>query len=217
MNDPFAEPTDTRQAILGAAFRALCEHGYADLTINRIGEEFDKSPSLVYHHYGGKDELLIDLLEFLLDDFEESISTGAFDMAPRERLDVYVASALDPAAVDAAENTPDARFVTAIIELRAQAAADDAYRDHFDRSDRVFGSFLERTVREAAVDIDASARDARDGDPIPAAEVASTLQTLATGGMLRWATTTGREWVGPTRAGVRRYLDTVLPRVDAER
>ncbi|OYR82216.1 TetR family transcriptional regulator, partial [Halorubrum ezzemoulense] len=70
MNDPFAEPSDTRQAILGAAFRALCEHGYANVTIQRIGDEFDKSPSLVYHHYDGKDDLLIDLLGFLLDEFE---------------------------------------------------------------------------------------------------------------------------------------------------
>ncbi|GAB7008431.1 TetR/AcrR family transcriptional regulator [Halorubrum trueperi] len=216
MHDPFAEPTDTRQAILGAAFRALCEHGYADLTISRIGEEFDKSPSLVYHHYDGKDDLLIDLLEFLLDGFEESISTGAFDLPPRERLDVYVAATIDPTAVDASERAPDAQFVIAIVELRAQAATDDAYRDHFDRSDRVFGSFLKRTVREAAADIDATARDVQGGDSVPPMEVVSTLQTLAIGGMLRWATTTDRDWTGATRSGVHRYLETVLPRIDVE-
>jgi len=152
MKDPFAEPADTRQAILGAAFRALCEHGYADLTIKRIGEEFDKSPSLVYHHYDGKDELLVDLLEFLLDGFEESVSSDAFDLTPEERLDAYVAATIDPDSI-AGEHGPDGRFMTVIVELRAQAATDDAYRDHFDRSDRVFGSFLERAVREAAAEV----------------------------------------------------------------
>lgn len=198
MKDPFAEPADTRQAILGAAFRALCEHGYADLTIKRIGEEFDKSPSLVYHHYDGKDELLVDLLEFLLDGFEESVSSDAFDLTPEERLDAYVAATIDPDSI-AGEHGPDGRFMTVIVELRAQAATDDAYRDHFDRSDRVFGSFLERAVREAAAEVREGAQsEAPAGaeapspgdDPIPPAEVASTLQTLATGGMLRWATTT---------------------------
>lgn len=215
MHDLFAEPADTRQAILAAAFRALCEHGYADLTVSRIGEEFDKSPSLVYHHYDGKDELLVDLLEFLLDGFEAAISTGGFDLSPRDRIDAYVAATIDPASVDD-EYAPDARFLTAIVELRAQAASDDAYRDHFDRSDRVFDAFLERSVREAAAEMDAT--DTNGGatgtdDAVDPAEVASTLQTLATGGMLRWATTTDREWVGHTRSAIDRYLETVLPAI----
>jgi len=214
MNDPFAEPTDTRQAILGAAFRALCEHGYADLTISRIGEEFDKSPSLVYHHYEGKDDLLVDLLEYLLDGFEASTSAGEFDMTPHERLDAYLAATIDPESVDG-EYAPDAQFLSVLVELRAQAATDDAYRDHFERSDRVFEAFLERTVREAAADADAGSGDVVDGGVTPA-EVASTLQTLATGGMLRWATTGDRGWVDDTRRGSRRYLETVLPRVDAD-
>ncbi|PAU84743.1 TetR family transcriptional regulator [Halorubrum salipaludis] len=226
MKDPFAEPADTRQAILGAAFRALCEHGYADLTIKRIGEEFDKSPSLVYHHYDGKDELLVDLLGFLLDGFEESVSEGAFDMTPREQLDTYVAATTDPDSIPG-EYGPDGRFMTAIVELRAQAATDEAYRDHFDRSDRVFGSYLERTVREAAVEVREATAEVRDetgdadrsdatADPVSPAEVASTLQTLATGGMLRWATTTDREWTDDTRRGIDRYVETVLPRVETD-
>lgn len=222
MYAPFVASSDTRQAILAAAFSALCEHGYADLTISRIGEEFDKSPSLVYHHYDGKDELLVDLLEFLLDGFEESISTGGFDLSPRERIDTYVAATIDPGSVDD-EYAPDAQFLTAILELRAQAASDDAYRDHFDRSDRVFGDFLEESIREAAAEREArrddertTDRDASAPDAIDPAEVASTLQTLATGGMLRWATTSDRDWVDHTRSGIDRYLETVLPKVDVE-
>ena len=213
MHDPFAEPTDTRQAILGAAYRALCEHGYADITITRIGEEFDKSPSLVYHHYDGKDDLLLDLLEFLLDGFEESVSAGAFELSPRERIDAYVAATTDPDGLDT-DHAPDGQFLTAMVELRAQAANDDAYRDHFDRSDRVFHAFLERSVREAGAESSPGDREAPPTDPIEPAEAAATLQTLAVGGKFRWATTTDREWVDRSRAGVQRYLETALPRID---
>jgi AcrR family transcriptional regulator len=243
MNDPFAEPSDTRQAILGAAFRALCEHGYASVTIQRIGDEFDKSPSLVYHHYDGKDDLLIDLLGFLLDEFEASIADGAaaepsddgtetgddvpevapeeaFDRSAREQLDGYLTAAVDPASLDDAY-APDERFVTVMTELRSQAASDEAYRDHFDRSDRVFGEYLERLVREAAAEVAGDGAEAAgDGaseaspDAVTASEVAATLQTFATGGMFRWATTNDGAWVGDARAGIDRYLEATLPLVE---
>ncbi|MDZ5813079.1 TetR family transcriptional regulator, partial [Halorubrum sp. AD140] len=201
MNDPFAEPSDTRQAILGAAFRALCEHGYADVAVQRIGDEFDKSPSLVYHHYDGKDELLIDLLGFLLDEFEASIADGgaggppdgdasaagevpemapdeAFDRSAREQLDGYLAAAVDPASLDD-PYSPDERFVTVMTELRSQAASDEAYRDHFDRSDRVFGEYLERLVREAATEASGDGRESEgDARTVTASEVAATLPTF---------------------------------------
>lgn len=213
MHDPFAEPTDTRQTILGAAYRALCEHGYADITISRIGEEFDKSPSLVYHHYDGKDDLLLDLLEFLLDGFEESVSEGAFELSARERIDAYVAAMTDPDGLDD-EHAPDGPFLTAMVELRAQAASDDAYRDHFDRSDRVFHAFLEQALREAAAERDPDGSGAPPAEPIDPAEAAATLQTVATGGMVRWVTTTDREWVGRSQAGVQRYVELALSGID---
>ena len=239
MDHPFAEPSDTRQAILGAAFRALCEHGYANLTIKRIGDEFDKSPSLVYHHYDGKDELLIDLLEYLLNEFEASMADGtaadpsdgidttagegteipseaAFDRSARDQLDGYLTAAVDPHSLDD-EYAPDARFVTVMTELRSQAASDEAYRDHFDRSDRVFSEYLERLVREAAAETSRDGGEAAsNGRSVAPEEVASTLQTFATGGMFRWATTNEGAWVDGARAGIDRYLESVLPLVDPD-
>jgi len=219
--DPFAEPAGTREEILGAAFHALCQHGYADLTIQRIGEAFEKSPTLVYHHYDGKDELLLDLLEFLLDDFEETVSAGSFDMSPRRRIIAYVLAMSDPGTVDH-EDAPDTRFLRAVVELRAQAAHDEAYRDHFDRSDRVFDRFLERSVREAAAELRAASQGAGTAgrsDPTETAdptEVAAMIGTLATGGTFRRATTNDRGWVAGVMAGTERYLDATLPVVVVE-
>ena len=226
MDDPFAEPSNTREAILGAAFRALRKHGYASVTIQRIGDEFDKSPSLVYHHYDGKDDLLIDLMGFLLDAFEASVAAGReadaaagggeatdlppgepFERSAREQLDTYLTAAVDPASLDETY-APDAQFVTVMTELRSQAANDEAYREHFDRSDRVFGEYLTRLVREAAAERRNGGAPGADSDTVSAEEVAATLQTFATGGMFRWATTSEGAWIADSRAGIDRYLET---------
>jgi hypothetical protein len=178
---------------------------------------------------------LVDFLGYLLDLFVASIADGGApeppsgaapdrDRSARAHLDAYLAAAVDPGSLDE-PYAPDAQFVTVMTELRAQAASDDAYRDHFDRSDRVFGEYLARLVREAAAERAdegppdrAPAADASPGAErsVPAAEVAATLQTFATGGMFRWATTTEGEWVARSRAGIDRYLDAVLPLVDVE-
>ncbi|OYR59012.1 TetR family transcriptional regulator [Halorubrum ezzemoulense] len=245
MDGPFAEPTNTREAILGAAFRALRKHGYASVTIQRIGDEFDKSPSLVYHHYDGKDDLLVDLMGFLLDEFEASISdsgdpppVSGGDSQPvdesdpsansdgaeappersaRDELDIYLTAAVDPESLDGAY-APDAQFVTVMTELRAQAANDEAYREHFDRSDRVFGEYLERLVREAAAETEAPDGHAAGASPpsVPVGEVVAILQTFATGGMFRWTTTNGGAWVDDSRAGIDGYLERVLPLVETD-
>ncbi|SNR41495.1 TetR/AcrR family transcriptional regulator [Halorubrum vacuolatum] len=238
MNDPFADPAGSREEILGAAYHALCRHGYADLTIQRIGGAFEKSPALIYHHYESKDELLLDLLEFLLDDFEAAVSGDSFDLPPRRRIRTYVLAVCDPEAVEH-EGSPDAAFLRAVVELRAQATHDAAYRAHFERSDRVLDRFLARSVREAAAALDpAEAGPADDGasgaepagqadDGASGAEpagvvpeevapeaVATVIATLATGGTFRRATTEGTDWVADVTAGVERYLDATLPAVE---
>jgi len=225
VNDPFAEPSGSREEILKAAYRALCRYGYADLTIQRIGGEFEKSPTLIYHHYGSKDELLVDLLAFLLDDFEERISVESFDLPPRQRIVAYVRAMCDPTGIDD-EDAPDAAFLRAVVELRTQATHDRAYREHFERSDRVFGRFLERSVREAAEALEPAAAGA-DGEPsvdgerddgdVPTPDaVASLVMTVASGGTFRWATMSENAWTEDVIDGVERYLDAVLPLIVVE-
>ncbi|ADQ68758.1 transcriptional regulator [Halogeometricum borinquense DSM 11551] len=130
---PFLDsPGGTREEIIRATYLALCEYGYADLTIQRIGEQFPKSKSLIYHHYDGKDELLLDFLEFALDRFEGLVPFDDADSAG-EHLD----SILDH--VLATPLSPERRqFATAIVELRGQAAHNPRYRDHFTCHDQFF-------------------------------------------------------------------------------
>ena len=134
------DPADTRETIMGATYLALCEHGYADLTIQRIGDEFEKSKSLLYHHYEGKDELLLDFLEFMLDRFEETVPVEE-DAGAEAHLEAMLDKVLAPPEGESGD------FFAALVELRAQAAHDPAYRDHFTRSDRFFREGLSSLVR----------------------------------------------------------------------
>jgi len=116
---PFLEePDDTRDAIMKATYIALCKHGYSDLTIQRIGDEFSKSKSLLYHHYDSKDDLLLDFLEFMLDQLEEQVPTY------QEGADDHIEEIVD-STFSFGEMHPSTDFAQALVELRTQAAHDE--------------------------------------------------------------------------------------------
>src|SRR6056297_2610307 len=78
----FSKTSGTREEILESTFHALCEHGYAEITISKIGDHFDKSQSLIYHHYENKDDLLLDLLEYMLEELESQVPLST--QSPRD-------------------------------------------------------------------------------------------------------------------------------------
>ncbi len=166
---------DTEAALMAATYCALCDHGYADLTIQKIGAEFEKSNSLLYHHYDGKDDLLVGFLEFVLDQFETDVPLEDVD-DPWDRLERLLEHMLAPTLDD------DRReFTEAMVELRAQAAHDPAYREAFTRHDRFFHEQLTATVREG---IDRGRFGAVDPE-----RVASLVQTTLVGAMTQRVTT----------------------------
>lgn len=170
-----AAAEDTEEALMAATYHALCKHGYADLTIERIGEQLEKSTSLLYHHYDGKDELLIEFLGYMLDCFEADVPFGDADdpwARLQHLLDHILAPTVDPTRQE---------FTSAIVELRAQAAHDPAYRDAFTRHDQFFYEQLTAIVREG------SERGVfADVDP---AAVAALVQTTFNGVILQRVTT----------------------------
>lgn len=183
---------ETRTEILRATYRALCEHGYADLTIERIGEHFEKSTSLIYHHYDGKDDLLLDFLTYLLEDFEARQDVGT-EADPSERLDGLLDWALSPPPDEEA-----AAFRDAITELRAQAVSDDAYRRHFEEHDELLTAGIETIVAEGIEE-----GVFREVDP---AAVAETIHTILSGALLQGATTTTFD-PAAVREELQRYVD----------
>lgn len=189
---------DTETALMAATYRALCEHGYADLTIQKIGVEFEKSNSLLYHHYDGKDELLVDFLEYMLDQYEANIPFEEVE-DPWAKLQGLLDHVLAPTLDEERDN-----FTSAMIELRAQAAHDPVYREAFTRHDEIFHERLAGTVSDGIED-----GRFRDVDPD---DVASFLQTTFVGAMMRRVTTDAEEGgVGETTIdAVRRELEAAL-------
>ncbi len=189
------EPEDTREAIMKATYQALCEHGYAGLTIARIAEDFEKSKSLLYHHYDSKDELLLDFLSFMLEKFERSVPEGK-SKPPEKRLETVFERALAPEDWD-----EGLKFTRAMTELRAQAAHDERFREHFIDHDRVFRQALVETIEEGI----------EDGvfREVDAEQIGSFIFVTLSGGMNQMATAkTGHE--AAILDELERYVSTVL-------
>lgn len=133
-------PPETHEALMRAAYTALCDHGYADLTLRKIAAEFDKSRGLVHYHYDSKDHLIVALLEYLSERFAERIEATADD-SPSDRLDTLIESlALGPSL----DGVDGAAYHMAIFELRAQAPYNEALRSRLQEN----FSFLRATCEE---------------------------------------------------------------------
>ncbi|KTG28441.1 TetR/AcrR family transcriptional regulator [Haloferax profundi] len=133
-------PDEVHDELMQATYRALCAHGYADLTMQRIADEAGKSKSLLHYHYGTKRELLVAFLAYLLDRFEEKVDATEGD-APEERLRFL----LDKMVPDVDDDGDYDRFGLALTELRTQAPHDEAYREQIAQN--------EAAIRERFADI----------------------------------------------------------------
>lgn len=145
---------DTSRAIMEATYRALCEHGYASLTMQDIADESGTSKSLLHYHYDTKEGLLTAFIEDFLDDFEERIET-ADDVPPDERLREFLDWFVSPLEDDRRA------FHTAFLELRSQAPFNEGYRGQLKRSDELARNAIADIVEDG---IDAGVFRA-DADP----------------------------------------------------
>lgn len=182
----------TRAAIMDATYDALRKHGYADLTIQRIADEFDKSKSLLYYHYESKDDLLVEFLDYGLERFAEQVAIDP-EAEPDEQLRTFLDS-LVPESL--AEDRHE--FHVAFIEMRSQAPFSEPYHEQFTKSD----AFIRDTLAEIIEDgIERGVF--REVDPMEKAEL---LVTITTGAMVRRVTTD----VGDGMAAVRRAVDDYI-------
>jgi AcrR family transcriptional regulator len=188
--------TDTQTAIMDATYRALCEHGYSNLTIDKIDAEFEKSKSLLYYHYDDKDEILLNLLEYILDQFAIEDAVDPND-DPDIKLQALIEEFL-PWTID----EEAAEFQIAVFELRSQALSDDAYREQFTRAD----ALIEETIVDLIEDgiEDGTFRD------VDADRVAEHLFSTINGAMVRRHTAQDESAVRVTRKGLDEYIESYL-------
>ncbi|MCL7417829.1 MAG: TetR/AcrR family transcriptional regulator [Halalkalicoccus sp.] len=77
--DRRASSEETREAIMEATFRALSKHGYADLRMRDIGEEFEMTRPVIHYHYNSKHELISSFLEYVIAQYKDDDTIDAED------------------------------------------------------------------------------------------------------------------------------------------
>lgn len=174
------EPADTREAIMRATYGTLREHGYAGLSISRIADRAGLSKSSLYNHYAGKDELLLDFVDFTIDRFVASmeLDTG---QDPRLELQAFLSFGFgDTSGDESAHALPQGEPHGSFVELRAQAVHDETFRERFTRVDSMMQTRLESILERGQES--GAFRD------VNSANLAETLVTLTMGTLTRRAT-----------------------------
>ena len=192
LDDKWSAP---QREIMNATYRTLLEYGYAGLSISRIGSEYKKSKSLIYHHYESKEELLVSFLEFAIDRFEAAITTGDSD-EPEKNLKYIIDRLLSrrPAA-------DQWQIQKVLVTLRSQAVTSDSFREQFTRVDdrlvSIFSDIIERGITVGVfTDVDSSA---------VAEHILATIN-----GAIYSDETTNRKEIQTVRTSLLAYLDTIL-------
>jgi len=193
---------DAAEEIMCATYCALCEHGYADLTMQDIADESTKSKAALHYHYDSKHGLLCAFLEYLYEQFVARTADPDGE-DPHERL---------LSLVDAVLDKPDDReaFGTAVLEIRAQAPYEPEFRERLTRINDYLHDEL-TAILEAGVD------DGTFDADIDPDETARFLVTVLTGAATE-RVTTGRPF-DRTREMLETYVETHLladpPEVEA--
>lgn len=152
-----ADPGEPDADIMEATLRAVCRHGYADVTMQDIADEFEKSKSLLHYHYDTKEDLLVAFLEHLVDQYEDNLEElVAGEGAAVDRLKEYI----DWFSV-APDETERTSLHLALLEMRSQAQHNPRIREQFRRSDRMaraaFATLIEAGQAEGTFEADADA------------------------------------------------------------
>jgi len=149
-----------------ATYRALCSHGYADLTMQDIADESSKSKAALHYYYDSKHDLLCAFLDYLYDRFVERTAEVEGGDA-HERLLGLVGAVLT-------ERDNREAFETAILEIRAQAPYEPGFRERLTR----FETYL---VEELTAILEAGLADGTFDADIDPADTARFLVTVLTG------------------------------------
>ena len=110
----------TRDQILGAAYRTLIEVGYNQISMRKIAEEARVNQSLLHYYYGSKENLMLEVLEYV----NEKLLARQRKMYQEERsFEAIWATALEYFREDVQSG-----YVRALWELRAQGLSNARIR-----------------------------------------------------------------------------------------
>jgi len=136
---------DSREQIMEATYHALRKHGYANLTIAAIADEFDKGKSLIYYHFDDKEELLLAFLDHMQEHLKHDLLCSD-ETTAEEQFDRFLEMGL---AIDRPEMQ---EFRKALYEIRSQTPHNQAYADKFAELDHVIHEQLADMLDDIGVD-----------------------------------------------------------------
>ncbi|GAB6880712.1 hypothetical protein JCM17823_29860 [Halorubrum gandharaense] len=182
------EPSAAEE-IMDGVYQALCDHGYAGLTMQDIADECSKSKSLLHYHYDTKEDLLVAFLDYIISDFEARVE-GRADADPPTRLVEFVGW-----FVFAPDETDRESFHIALLELRSQGPFNDRIREQLARSDAL--------LRETAAEILRDGIERGDFRDVDVEDTAAMLVATLDGARTRQIT------IGAAEDGGEAYTRTV--------
>jgi AcrR family transcriptional regulator len=129
---------DTRAAILDAAMRLFCEHGYGKVTVQDIAREASTAVPTVYASTGGKAAILGTLIEDAMGDpiVAETISAVDECADAREAIRVLVHGV----------RVDNERYYHIVQVMKDAATLDDTAAGVLARSDEVYRRYLGQSV-----------------------------------------------------------------------
>jgi AcrR family transcriptional regulator len=130
---------ETTDEIMAATSSALCAHGYADLTMQRIADEASMTTAAIHYHFDTKEGLMDAFLRDLTDRFEARLDCD--DPDPRDRLATLLDAAFEP------PDRPTEGLPVALMELKVRAAHRPAYRERFRELDERIRAAVAEAVR----------------------------------------------------------------------
>ena len=193
-----ADLSKTQEAIMEATYRALCKHGVANLTIQAISDEFEKSKSLIFYHYNTKEDVLSSFLVYLLKRFKDRVAANDID-DPAEQLDNLINGLLFGPEDNKA-------FQTAMLELRSQAPFNSVYRKQFQTNRNYLHDYIDEIIEKGI----------HEGifNDIDTSRVAAMLLTFTDGARTEFVVFGDEEVLEATREGISDWLDTTLSTVN---
>lgn len=204
---PFDDPADGREEIIRATYRVLQTGGYADLSIQRIADEATLSKSTIYHHFDGKEDLMVafskELVVAYLDAYLSAVGGDNGDdvLSRIERaLDLALLGKTD--AGRTIEDLQQQGIDRVYLEMRSQAVSNPRFREHFAQLDALVRERLAAQIREGVEE-----GVFRDVDP---AAVAAFLYICIEGALLLGSTASDRTWLAAARGQLDIYFEAIV-------
>lgn len=139
---------ETREAIMEATFRALSEHGYTDLRMRDIGDEFEMTRPVIHYHFNSKHELISSFLEYLIAQYKNDVAADDGD-DHWERLRIRIDRCMFGPDLEGFDHWERMKVYH---ELFSQAQHNDAHRELFNEHYEGMVVGLAEVIREGIED-----------------------------------------------------------------